>query len=134
MKPKAAFVERTECVRIHLFKSQLLYQGQAQAVGVVGLDGMPVTGNGDLSHGILWQNHLGIPPVGRIEFMVKGPEPGIVGELVTRSVNTGAVGEGSVAAVGKACRQTRCAAFEVATFFRNLAASPANLGPESRRK
>lgn len=72
---------------------QLLYQGQAQVVGVVGLDGVPVTANGDLKHGILWQKHLGIPPGGRIEFIVKGPETDTDGQLITRSVNTGAVGE-----------------------------------------
>jgi FtsP/CotA-like multicopper oxidase with cupredoxin domain len=72
---------------------QLLFAGQAQAVGVVALDGVPVDANGDAKNHVLWQNHLGIPPGGRIEFVVQGPAEGTQASLVTRSVNTGAVGE-----------------------------------------
>jgi FtsP/CotA-like multicopper oxidase with cupredoxin domain len=43
--------------------------------------------------GVLWQSHLGVPPGGRVEFIVKGPPEGAKGSLVTRSVNTGAGGE-----------------------------------------
>jgi FtsP/CotA-like multicopper oxidase with cupredoxin domain len=72
---------------------QLLFAGQAQAVGVVALDGVPIDANGDATNHLLWQNHLGIPPGGRIEFVVKGPAEGTEASLVTRSVNTGATGE-----------------------------------------
>jgi len=72
---------------------QMLFAGQAQAVGVVALDGVPVDANGDAKNHLLWQNHLGIPPGGRIEFVVKGPAEGTEASLVTRSVNTGAIGE-----------------------------------------
>ena len=72
---------------------QLLFAGQAQAMGVVALDGVPVDANGDAKNHLLWQNHLGIPPGGRIEFVVKGPAEGTPASLVTRSVNTGAIGE-----------------------------------------
>ena len=72
---------------------QVLFAGQAQAVGVVALDGVPVDANGDAKNHLLWQNHLGIPPGGRIEFVVKGPAEGTPASLVTRSVNTGAIGE-----------------------------------------
>src|SRR5215475_15977029 len=37
--------------------------------------------------------HLGIPPGGRLEFVMHGPPQGTKASLVTRSVNTGAMGE-----------------------------------------
>jgi FtsP/CotA-like multicopper oxidase with cupredoxin domain len=59
---------------------------------VTGLDGVPVNWNGSPA-GIIWQNHLGLPPGGRVEFVVKAPAEAIQGSLITRSVNTGADGE-----------------------------------------
>jgi FtsP/CotA-like multicopper oxidase with cupredoxin domain len=72
---------------------QLLYDDVAQAVDVVALDGVPIH-NKDLplSHSIRL-NHLGVPPGGRIEFVVEGPAAGSKASLVTRGVNTGAMGE-----------------------------------------
>jgi FtsP/CotA-like multicopper oxidase with cupredoxin domain len=72
---------------------QLLYDGVAQAVDVVALDGIPIH-NKDLpqSHSIRL-NHLGVPPGGRIEFVMEGPAAGSKATLVTRGVNTGAMGE-----------------------------------------
>jgi FtsP/CotA-like multicopper oxidase with cupredoxin domain len=72
---------------------QLLYDGVAQAVDVVALDGIPIH-NKDLpqSHSIRL-NHLGVPPGGRIEFVLEGPAAGSKASLVTRGVNTGAMGE-----------------------------------------
>jgi FtsP/CotA-like multicopper oxidase with cupredoxin domain len=72
---------------------QVLYNGEAQAVGVVALDGVPINESGRAGNYALWQNHLGIPPGGRIEFVMKGPPEGTLASLVTRSVNTGSVGE-----------------------------------------
>jgi FtsP/CotA-like multicopper oxidase with cupredoxin domain len=72
---------------------QLLYDGVAQAVDVVALDGVPIH-NKDLpqTHSIRL-NHLGVPPGGRIEFVLEGPPVGSKAMLVTRAVNTGAMGE-----------------------------------------
>lgn len=72
---------------------QVLYNRVAQPLGVVGLDGVPTNENGIAQNRVLWQNHLGVPPGGRIEFIVKGPPTGVQGLLVTRSVNTGPAGE-----------------------------------------
>ena len=72
---------------------QLIYEGQAQAVRLVAVDGMPL---GEQSLGrnrAISQNHLGVPPGGRIEFEVSGPPEGVRASLVTRSVNTGPGGE-----------------------------------------
>jgi FtsP/CotA-like multicopper oxidase with cupredoxin domain len=72
---------------------QLLFNGQAQTVGIVGIDGIPLNEQGLLGNRVIWQNHLGIPPGGRIEFVLKGPPEGMPASLITRSVNTGATGE-----------------------------------------
>jgi FtsP/CotA-like multicopper oxidase with cupredoxin domain len=72
---------------------QLIVHGEAQAVGIVAIDGIPLTDSGVASSRVIWQNHLGIPPGGRIEFLVKGPPEGVTASLVTRSVNTGSGGE-----------------------------------------
>jgi FtsP/CotA-like multicopper oxidase with cupredoxin domain len=72
---------------------QVAYNGAAQALGVVALDGVPINENGTSANSVLWQTHLGVPPGGRIEFIVKGPAKGAKGTLVTRGVNTGSGGE-----------------------------------------
>jgi FtsP/CotA-like multicopper oxidase with cupredoxin domain len=72
---------------------QLLFAGQAQAVEIVALDGVPIHNKGTAGNPFILQTHLGVPPGGRIEFVMKGPPQGSRATLVTRSVNTGAVGE-----------------------------------------
>jgi FtsP/CotA-like multicopper oxidase with cupredoxin domain len=72
---------------------QVIYNGEAQPLGVVALDGVPINESGMAGNRVIWQSHLGIPPGGRIEFIVKGPAVGVNSSLITRSVNTGAVGE-----------------------------------------
>ena len=72
---------------------EVVFNGIAQALGVVALDGIPINANGMSGNRVLWQNHLGVPPGGRIEFIVKGPPQGTKASFVTRSVNTGWAGE-----------------------------------------
>jgi FtsP/CotA-like multicopper oxidase with cupredoxin domain len=72
---------------------QLLFAGKAQMLGIVGVDGVPVNANGKGGNYALWQNHLGIAPAGRIEFIVTAPPQGVDATLITRSVNTGPDGE-----------------------------------------
>jgi len=72
---------------------QVLFAGKAQMLGIVGVDGAPVNDNGQGGNYVLWQNHLGVPPAGRIEFIVKAPTLGTAATLITRSVNTGRDGE-----------------------------------------
>ncbi|MGB2592077.1 MAG: multicopper oxidase domain-containing protein [Candidatus Acidiferrum sp.] len=64
-----------------------------QMLGAVALDGVPLNQNGAPGDGIVWENHIGVPPGGRAEFIVKGPPPGVTGLFVTRTVDTGAGGE-----------------------------------------
>ncbi|HXA79379.1 MAG TPA: multicopper oxidase domain-containing protein [Candidatus Acidoferrales bacterium] len=72
---------------------QVMFGNAAQALGVVALDGVPINENGTPGNRAIWVSHAGIPPGGRIEFIVKGPPDGVKGSLVTRSVNTGVGGE-----------------------------------------
>jgi FtsP/CotA-like multicopper oxidase with cupredoxin domain len=72
---------------------QLLFAGIPQALGVIAVDGAPVNDNGQGGNYALWQSHLGVPPGGRIEFIVKAPPENTIASLITRSVNTGPAGE-----------------------------------------
>ena len=72
---------------------QVLYNRTAQMLQVVGLDGVPVNENGNSNDRLAERNHLGIPPGGRVEFIVKAPPAGVSATLVTRTVNTGPGGE-----------------------------------------
>jgi len=72
---------------------QIILNGTPQGFGVVALDGVPIRLNGSGGNGIVWQNHLGLPPGGRAEFIFTGPPAGVQETLLTRSVNTGAGGE-----------------------------------------
>ena len=71
---------------------QMLWNGLPQDFGVVALDGVPINANGQ-GRGIVYENHAGVPPGGRAEFVVTLPAEGVKAELLTRSVNTGAGGE-----------------------------------------
>lgn len=71
----------------------VIYKHVPQMVGIVALDGVPLNANGDTGDGITWANHIGVPPGGRVEFIVKGPPAGVPGLLVTRTVDTGVGGE-----------------------------------------
>lgn len=72
---------------------QILIDGVPQILGVVGVDGVPITQKDDLKSRILWEDHVGLAPAGRIEFLFKGPPAGMRATLITRSVNTGPGGE-----------------------------------------
>ena len=71
----------------------VLFNRAPQQLGLVALDGVPLNQNGTSGDLILWENHLGVPPGGRAEFLVKGPPSGATGLLVTRTVDTGPGGE-----------------------------------------
>ena len=72
---------------------ELLIGHTPQPLGLVALDGVPLNQNGLAADFVDWQTHLGIPPGARLEFIVKGPPPGVSGLLVTRTVDTGPGGE-----------------------------------------
>jgi FtsP/CotA-like multicopper oxidase with cupredoxin domain len=72
---------------------QVLFNDTAQSLGVVALDGVPVNQNGNDQKRVVWKSHILLPPAGRAEFVVNGPPEGVRGSLVTRSVDSGPVGE-----------------------------------------
>jgi len=106
---------------------QVLFNDSTQALGVVALDGVPINENGMAGNRIIWQNHLGVPPAGRIEFIVKGPPEGVKGRLVTRGVNTGSGGENDPSRP----LATITASEEAPEPRSKLSASPAPLPPAS---
>jgi len=71
----------------------VLFNRVPQSLGLIALDGVPLNENGKSGDFIDWQDHLGIPPGGRAEFIFKGPPSGVNGLLVTRTVDTGPGGE-----------------------------------------
>ena len=71
----------------------VLFNRAPQQLGLVALDGVPLNHSGTLGDLVEWQNHLGVPPGARVEFIVKGPPLGSRGLLVTRTVDTGPGGE-----------------------------------------
>jgi FtsP/CotA-like multicopper oxidase with cupredoxin domain len=71
----------------------VLFRRAPQMLGIVALDGVPLNAKGGPGDGVTWANHIGVPPGGRVEFIVKGPPAGVRGLFVTRMVDTGAGGE-----------------------------------------
>jgi len=64
-----------------------------QPLGLVGMDGVPMSHNDPRGEVVDWQTHLGVPPGARVEFIVNGPAAGETALLVTRTVDTGPGGE-----------------------------------------
>ena len=71
----------------------VLYKHAPQQLGIVALDGVPINASRTTGDFISWQNHIGVAPGGRVEFIVTGPPAGVPGLLVTRTVDTGLGGE-----------------------------------------
>jgi FtsP/CotA-like multicopper oxidase with cupredoxin domain len=71
----------------------VLFHHKPQLLGLVAIDGVPINTVGLPRDFVDWQDHLGVPPGARVEFIVKGPPAGEPGLLVTRTVDTGAGGE-----------------------------------------
>jgi FtsP/CotA-like multicopper oxidase with cupredoxin domain len=81
---------------------RMLFNGVPQLLGQVSLDGVPVNpsmvkrpaGNASADQaGIVWQNHIELPPGGRADVIFTGPPEGVYGNLVTEAVDTGPAGE-----------------------------------------
>lgn len=72
---------------------EISFNGAAQPIAVVSMDGVPLNEYDPAANHILWTSHLAVPPGGRIEFVVKGPAEGVQALLVTRTVDTGPDGE-----------------------------------------
>jgi FtsP/CotA-like multicopper oxidase with cupredoxin domain len=74
---------------------QLTYDGQAQNLQIVALDGVPTGSQDGTTLGTsITQNHILIPPAGRVEFLVTGPGASVRSAILsTLSVDTGPGGD-----------------------------------------
>jgi FtsP/CotA-like multicopper oxidase with cupredoxin domain len=71
-----------------------LGDGEQELMGLVSLDGVPITEGGKAPGRILWQEHLVLPPGGRADFVFRGLPEGVrAATLLTQSVGTGPAGE-----------------------------------------
>jgi FtsP/CotA-like multicopper oxidase with cupredoxin domain len=66
---------------------------RAEWLGVVAIDGVPLSANGSPTHGIQWRDSIALPPGARAEFILTAPPDGVPAALITRSVDTGPDGE-----------------------------------------
>jgi FtsP/CotA-like multicopper oxidase with cupredoxin domain len=71
----------------------VIFQKAPQRLGIVALDGVPLSAGGNPANAVEWRDHIGLPPGGRVEFMVDAPPAGVRGLFVTRTVDTGQGGE-----------------------------------------
>jgi FtsP/CotA-like multicopper oxidase with cupredoxin domain len=71
----------------------VLFNRKPQPLGIVALDGVPLNANGNAANQMEPRDHIGVPPGGRVEFVIEGPGLGEPGLLVTRTVDTGQGGE-----------------------------------------
>ncbi|HTB29170.1 MAG TPA: multicopper oxidase domain-containing protein [Steroidobacteraceae bacterium] len=71
----------------------VIFQRTPQKLGIVALDGVPLSSNGNPSNAVEWRDHIGLAPGARAEFIVEGPPQGVRALLVTRTVDTGRGGE-----------------------------------------
>jgi FtsP/CotA-like multicopper oxidase with cupredoxin domain len=72
---------------------EVLMPRAPQRLGIVAMDGVPMTHDDPSGEQVNWQTHIMLPPGARVEFIVTGPAEGGSGLLVTRTVDTGPGGE-----------------------------------------
>jgi FtsP/CotA-like multicopper oxidase with cupredoxin domain len=72
---------------------EVLFHRVPQPIGLVAMDGVPMSHGEEQEDSVNVQTHIGLPPGARAEFIVTGPEEGDSGLLVTRTVDTGPGGE-----------------------------------------
>jgi len=71
----------------------VLFGRKPQQLGLVAIDGVPMSAPQGRSPPLTWVNHIGVPPGARVEFVMNGPPAGVAGLFVTRTVDTGQGGE-----------------------------------------
>ena len=71
----------------------VIFHRVPQPLGLVAMDGVPMSHNDPQGDSVNPQTHIALPPGARVEFIVDGPAEGDTGLLVTRTVDTGPGGE-----------------------------------------
>ncbi len=75
------------------FDLQVIYDGTAQPLELVGRDGVPINSDGPKNQ-TLPVNHILLPPAGRAEFIIRGPGAGVKdAKLLTLNYETGTQGD-----------------------------------------
>ncbi len=72
---------------------EVVFGRAPQQLGLVAMDGAPMSHGDPTGESVNWQTHLGVPPGSRVEFIVTGPAEGQPALFVTRTVDTGPGGE-----------------------------------------
>jgi FtsP/CotA-like multicopper oxidase with cupredoxin domain len=71
----------------------VLFNRVPQPMELVAMDGVPMSHGDPTGESVDPQDHLGVPPGARVEFIVTGPPQGETGLFVTRTVDSGPGGE-----------------------------------------
>jgi FtsP/CotA-like multicopper oxidase with cupredoxin domain len=66
---------------------------RSEWLGVVAIDGVPLSVSGGLGHSVSWRDSIVVSPGARVEFMITAPPAGVPAMLVTKTVDTGQAGE-----------------------------------------
>ncbi|HMG86675.1 MAG TPA: multicopper oxidase domain-containing protein [Terracidiphilus sp.] len=94
MKPKERQLWRVlNASAITYLNIEVLFQHASQPLGLVAMDGVPMSHDDPQGELVNWQKHLVVPPGARVEFILDGPAEGEDALLVTRTVDTGPGGE-----------------------------------------
>ncbi|MGD0096680.1 MAG: multicopper oxidase domain-containing protein [Terracidiphilus sp.] len=73
---------------------QVQYNGVAQTLELVGIDGVPVNSqDGTTAPSLIPVTHFRLPPASRVEFIVTTPARGVAARFVTTAIATGANGD-----------------------------------------
>jgi FtsP/CotA-like multicopper oxidase with cupredoxin domain len=73
---------------------QVVFNGTAQTIQIVGIDGVPVNSQDGTQPGALIPvTHFRLPPASRVEFLVNAPPANVQAQLVTQLINTGPLGD-----------------------------------------
>ena len=72
---------------------EVLYDDRVQPLDLIALDGVSLNHERTTTALDRWRSHILLPPAGRAEFIITGPAAGMNAKLVTRSVDTGPVGD-----------------------------------------
>ena len=72
---------------------RLTFDGIPQRVSLVAIDGIPLNYEHPEKSTTVLKDHILLPPAARAEFVVTAPRAGVKAVLVTRSVDTGRVGD-----------------------------------------
>jgi FtsP/CotA-like multicopper oxidase with cupredoxin domain len=72
---------------------RLIFDDVPQVVGLISIDGVPLNHEHPEKQVEQKRDHILLPPAGRAEFIVTGPAAGVRASLITRSIDTGRVGD-----------------------------------------